>query len=281
VSKKVMNVAASIARSGSRVSARQSVAESHGYHKATVESEHGSQQSRLRWDEQKAANRHSSQRTARWSVVEGATPQAYGWGASPQSVRPDSKQGSKQSAQRSVAHSVIPQDAGWDALPQLDGAAEDDVAPSAHSAAAYEKQLQDIIAHYSSPPTAADQQPASSRYAQPQDVQLQMPWDITSSSTVRSARTSRAESPATITPASAAYSAAASNISGTYPRVYTRGLRTPSVAASVPVQLHNMRTVEQAASEYQAPAWPSRNALVSSGGLDEIERAERGYGGHW
>ncbi|KAK4544236.1 hypothetical protein LTR36_004446 [Oleoguttula mirabilis] len=247
-SNRVKAVAASIAKSGgSRASARASLVGSSSYHKATVESEHGSQHHSA-----KSASKHSSQHTIRRSQPQGGSSAAN----------------------------------GWDPLPQLDGASEEGYTPSQEAAVAYKQQLQDIIAQYP-PQMGYSGQPAPGEESPSHEVRLDMPWDRvggSSSSVRRPSMDSPQQSVATNTPPSAAnYSnAQAYSSSEIHQRVYPRKGRSPPMAAPIPMRVYDTTDIEQSAGSYQeASLVPSGYNSAASAGFGRIDEAERGYGGHW
>ncbi|KAK5119845.1 hypothetical protein LTR85_007171 [Meristemomyces frigidus] len=244
VSSHVKAVAASIARNGSQASARQSFTGSQTFHRATVESEHGSQRQSVG-----SGNKQSSERMAAWSPAHAASPLAN----------------------------------CWDAPPQFDGASEEGYTPSQEAAAAYEKQLQDIIAQY--PPQMAYYGQAAGSLQPPQhETQLDMPWDekTDSSSSVHRPSSSQQQSLATNTPPSAANYSQAYTASDTHHRIHPRKGRSPPMDAPIPMRFYDTADIEQSAGDYaQASLVPSAYNSAASAGFQEIDRAERGHGGRW
>ncbi|GAB1739548.1 hypothetical protein NU219Hw_g4498t1 [Hortaea werneckii] len=154
VSKRVSELAASIAQeTKGQESPRASGRAGQEYHKATVESEHGSQRtpSIVSFKESVKAISQHSKRSARWTVFEPAEDEkAAQW-----------HEGKAD---------------GWDDLPRYDGIIDRDVASAHSSSKAYEKHLSDILKNHR--PNVRDDSGVihDSGYGGPQ-TQLEMPWD--------------------------------------------------------------------------------------------------------
>ncbi|KAI7553568.1 hypothetical protein KC331_g1137 [Hortaea werneckii] len=154
VSRRVSELAASIAQEAKgQQSPRASVGGGQGYHKATVESEHGSQRapSIVSFKESVKAISQHSKRSARWTIFEpGEDEKAAHW------------DGGKAD--------------GWDELPAFDGIIDHDVASAAGSSYAYEKRLSDILKYHRPTHHGDSGVIHDSGYGGPK-TQLEMPWD--------------------------------------------------------------------------------------------------------
>ncbi|RMY68457.1 hypothetical protein D0863_07113 [Hortaea werneckii] len=156
VSKRVSELAASIAQEvNGRESPKASGRGSQAYHKATVESEHGSQRtpSIISLKESvKAISQHSKQ-SARWTVLEPAEDEeAAQW------------DGGKAN--------------GWDELPRFDGIVDHNVASALSSSKEYEKHLSDILKNHR-PQCRGDSGAIHDSGCGGSKIQLEMPWDRT------------------------------------------------------------------------------------------------------
>ncbi|RMZ07210.1 hypothetical protein D0862_04335 [Hortaea werneckii] len=154
VSKRVSELAASIAQeTKGQESPRASGRAGQEYHKATVESEHGSQRtpSIVSFKESVKAISQHSKRSARWTVFEPAEDEkAAQW-----------HEGKAD---------------GWDDLPRYDGIIDRDVASTHSSSKAYEKHLSDILKNHRPSGRGDSGAIHDSGYGGPQ-TQLKMPWD--------------------------------------------------------------------------------------------------------
>ncbi|KAI7507611.1 hypothetical protein KC347_g6755 [Hortaea werneckii] len=156
VSKRVSELAASISQDANgRKSPKASGRGSQAYHKATVESEQGSQHrpSIISLKESvKAISQHSKQ-SARWTVFEPAEDE--------------------KATQRDEGKAD-----GWGELPRFDGILDHNVYSVLGSSKAYEKHLSDILKNHR--PHRRDDSGAfhDSGYGGP-NIQLEMPWDRT------------------------------------------------------------------------------------------------------
>ncbi|KAI7477755.1 hypothetical protein KC351_g8667 [Hortaea werneckii] len=156
VSRRVSELAASIAQEAhGQESPRASGKGSQAYHKASVESEHGSQRpsSIISLKESvKAISQHSKQ-SARWTVFEPAEDEkAAQW------------DGGKAD--------------GWDELPRFDGIIDHDGASAMGSSKAYEKHLSDVLKNHRPHRHGDSGAIHDSGYGGPK-IQLEMPWDRT------------------------------------------------------------------------------------------------------
>ncbi|KAI7231381.1 hypothetical protein KC343_g1437 [Hortaea werneckii] len=156
VSKRVSELAASIAQEGDGLeSPKASGRGSQAYHKATVESEHGSQRppSIISFKESVKAISQNSKQSARWTVFEPAEDEnAAQW------------DGGKAN--------------GWDEHPRFDGIIDHDGASALGSSKAYEKHLNDILKNHRPHRRGDSGAIHDSGYGGPK-VQLKMPWDRT------------------------------------------------------------------------------------------------------
>ncbi|KAI7630209.1 hypothetical protein KC319_g16741 [Hortaea werneckii] len=156
VSKRVSELAASIAQEvNGRESPKASGRGSQAYHKATVESEHGSQRppSIISLKESvKAISQHSKQ-SARWTVFEPAEDE--------------------KAAQWDEGKAD-----GWEELPRYDGIGDHDDASTLGSSKAYEKHLSDILKNHRPHRRGDSGAIHDSGYGGPK-IQLEMPWDRT------------------------------------------------------------------------------------------------------
>ncbi|KAK5133899.1 hypothetical protein LTR08_007128 [Meristemomyces frigidus] len=267
VSDRVKAVAASIARGDrAQASAVASVAGSKTYHRATVESEHGGQR-----PGSMASQRHS---------VRSDSPRLAA--ARSASVKSNSKHGS-QAFHWSPAHSQRPDANGWNALPQFDGASDERYTQSDKAAAAYKRQLQEIIAQ-SSPQQANYHQPADDSRHQPREVRLTMPWDGSHSSP-SSSRTrslvSQQQSSAGGTPPSAAEYSPARSGGGRNDSLHSRLGRSPRDAAPSSARVHAASGFARSgAAHYAASSASSADNSSTSNRFESIDKAERGYGGY-
>ncbi|KAI7552754.1 hypothetical protein KC331_g1680 [Hortaea werneckii] len=154
VSRRVSELAASIAQEAKgQESPRASGGGGQEYHKATVESEHGSQRapSIASFKESVKAISQHSKRSARWTVFEPAEDEkAAQW------------DGDKAD--------------GWDDLPRVDGIIDHDVASALSSSKAYEKHLSDILKNHGPNRRGDSGAIHDSGYGGPK-IQLEMPWD--------------------------------------------------------------------------------------------------------
>ncbi|KAI7289489.1 Ribokinase-like protein [Hortaea werneckii] len=156
VSKRVCELAASISQDANgRKAPKASGRGSQAYHKATVESEQGSQHtpSIISLKESvKAISQHSKQ-SARWTVFEPTEDE--------------------KAAQWDEGKAD-----GWDELPRFDGIIDHNVASALSSSKAYEKHLSDILKNHRPHRRGDSSAIHDSGYGGP-NVQLEMPWDRT------------------------------------------------------------------------------------------------------
>ncbi|GAB1726789.1 hypothetical protein NU195Hw_g6393t1 [Hortaea werneckii] len=154
VSKRVSELAASIAQEANgQESPRVSGKGSQAYHKASVESEHGSQRvpSIVSLKESvKAISQHSKQ-SARWTVFE---------------LAEDEKAAQWHEGKAD----------GWDELPRCDGISDHDGASTPGSSKAYENHMSDILKNQRPHRRGDSGAIHDSGYGGPK-IQLEMPWD--------------------------------------------------------------------------------------------------------